>query len=133
MMTNWLSAILILGMSVMASAQDFLDYAEAYKRSQVESKPLLVYVSASWCAPCQKMKREVLVPLRDQGVFRKIVVGVVDRDAHPAIADAVMGGGALPCLAVYAQVNGEWSRKKLHGYQTQDMVRGLLRPFTSGR
>jgi thiol:disulfide interchange protein len=57
---KWLLAA-VVGFSLTHAADvNFLhDYDEAVALAQKENKPLMVVFSATWCPPCQTMKKEV--------------------------------------------------------------------------
>jgi thiol:disulfide interchange protein len=62
------------------------DFAAALKEARETHKPMLVDFSASWCPPCQMMKRDVLPDKRIRKALADFIPVEVDVDAHDALA-----------------------------------------------
>ena len=88
-----------------------------------ENKFLVVYFSASWCRPCQRMIRETfsdarVTPLLEQCVFLK-----VDTDEHPSLARR-FGVAGLPDIRILSP-DGEEVRR-LRDYQSPEAFAAVL-------
>ncbi len=108
------------------------NYAEAYRKSQVEGKPLLVIVSAKWCPACHTLKDTTMRDLETTGQLTEVNVAVVDRDVEPELAKQLMREQKIPQIIVFSKSNsGSWERSQLIGYQPQGPVRNLIRSAIS--
>ena len=56
------------------------DYKEALARSARESKPILLIFTATWCGPCQYMKKEVYPSADVQRIADRYVWVMLDVD-----------------------------------------------------
>lgn len=101
-------------------------YEAACARAEKEKKPLLVMVGASWCAPCQVMKKDTIEPMKGSGELDDCVVVVVDKDARPELAEQLMRGATLPQVVVFKQDADGWKRFSLTGMQSATRMRELL-------
>ena len=63
------------------------DYAAARAEAVANDKPLLVYFTAAWCRPCQRMKTTTWADQRVEAALRDYVPVKVDVDHQPAIAN----------------------------------------------
>ncbi len=108
------------------------NYAEAYRKSQVEGKPLMVIVSAQWCPACHTLKDTTIRDLETSGQLSEVNLAVVDRDAEPALAKQLMRDQKIPQIIVFSKsTTGRWERSQLIGYQPQAPVRSLIRSALS--
>jgi len=108
------------------------NYAEAYRKSQVEGKPLLVIVSAKWCPACHTLKDTTIRDLETSGQLSEVNVAVVDRDVEPELAKQLMREQKIPQIIVFSKsTTGRWERSQLIGYQPQGPVRNLIRSAIS--
>jgi len=114
------------------TAPDTHNYAEAYRKSQVEGKPLLVIVSAKWCPACHTLKDTTIRDLETSGQLTEVNVAVVDRDVEPELAKQLMREQKIPQIIVFSKsTTGRWERSQLIGYQPQGPVRNLIRSAIS--
>lgn len=120
----------VLAMLAVVSGGDHLSYEDALAQAQRDGKPLLVLVSARWCAPCQIMKRDTIQSMKESGELRGVVFTVVDRDNRPRLAKQIMKPGGIPQLAVYARRDGRWRRFGVVGFAKTDTVRDVIRRAT---
>ncbi|MCA9194589.1 MAG: thioredoxin family protein [Planctomycetales bacterium] len=105
---------------------EYLSYEDAFAKAQKENKPLLILVGARWCASCQVMKRDTLVPMMDSGELKDIVVTVVDKDERPELCEQLMHGPTLPQVVMYTRSSGNWKRLSLTGMQSRNRMVELL-------
>lgn len=61
------------------------DYDAALKAAQTQSKPVLIMFSASWCPPCNMMKKDVLPQKDVQAALDKWVLAYIDVDENKAL------------------------------------------------
>jgi thioredoxin-like negative regulator of GroEL len=108
------------------------NYAEAYRKSQVEGKPLMVIVSAQWCPACHTLKDTTIRDLETSGQLEEVNLAIVDRDAEPELAKQLMRDQKIPQIIVFTKSGtGRWERSQLIGYQPQGPVRSLIRSAMS--
>jgi thioredoxin-like negative regulator of GroEL len=132
-MVSLLLAVL-LGSVTTASLKT--DYAEAYKESVAQDKPLMVIVGAPWCPACNVLKQSTLEPMAQTGELDGVSVAVLDRDSNPELANQLTKGEKmLPQIIMFTRTEGgRWERRQLKGYQPQQPVRNLIRTaVTLGR
>ena len=128
-----LCLVLVAALATMSgTAPDTHNYAEAYRKSQVEGKPLLVIVSAKWCPACHTLKDTTIRDLETSGQLTEVNVAVVDRDVEPELAKQLMREQKIPQIIVFSKsTTGRWERSQLIGYQPQGPVRSLIRSAIS--
>ncbi len=76
----------------LAAFADGLTLAEAQERSAQSGRPVLVYATASWCAPCRGFKAETL--------SREEVAGVITASFEPVYLDIDKAPGEARSLRV---------------------------------
>ena len=118
----------ILG-SVTSESVPHKDYAEAYKESVAEEKPLMVVVGAPWCPACNVLKSSTIVPMAETGELKEVSVALLNRDDDPELAKQLTKGERmLPQIIVFSKSsNGSWQRRQLSGFQPKQPVRSLIR------
>ncbi len=79
-----LLVFLIFSIVNVSLAQPLNSYADAYNAMKKHNAPGVIIFSASWCKPCQKMKKETWEPLMKQ-LQKNYIVYFVDVDAEPEI------------------------------------------------
>lgn len=129
-----LSLVLVAAMVTVSGTTSPVshNYAEAYRKSQVEGKPLMVIVSAPWCPACQTLKETTIRDLETTGQLSDVNLAVVDRDVEPDLAKQLMREEKIPQIIVFSKANnGRWERSQLIGYQPQGPVRTLIRSAVS--
>lgn len=119
--------VAILGMLLCVQAQEFPTYEEAYAQAERERKPLLVVVSAKWCGACQVLKRDTILPMRQDSEFKDAVVCIVDKDDRPELAAQIMKGDKLPQTVVFSKQPSGWKRVSVVGFVSRSRVGELLR------
>lgn len=97
-------------------------YAAAYYESRQTKRPLVVLVGAKWCPACQRLEREALPRLHDAGIFKKVIIAVVDFDEEPRIAQELTRGGPIPQLFVFHPTQDGWKGQKMVGYRSPETV-----------
>ncbi|QDV40520.1 Thioredoxin [Stieleria neptunia] len=127
------SLLLAVVLGSVTSASLKTDYAEAYRESVAQDKPLMVVVGAPWCPACNVLKQTTLEPMAQTGELDEVSVAVLDRDANPELVKQLTKGERmLPQIIMFTRTGGgEWKRHQLKGFQTQQPVRNLIRSAVS--
>jgi len=101
------------------------NFPKALEAGKARSKPVLVYVTASWCGPCQEMKRSTLTDERVAAAIRDHFEAVkMDLDANRELA-ARLGASAIPFFAILNS-EGNVVRSQV-GYMSADQMLGWLK------
>jgi len=118
--------------AISGTTPETQNYAEAYRKSQVEGKPLMVIVSAQWCPACHTLKDTTMKDLETSGQLNSVNVAIVDRDAEPDLAKQLMREQKIPQIIMFSKSDsGRWERSQLIGYQPTGPVRSLIRSAVS--
>ncbi len=125
-----LTVLIALAAVVIAApaltAQDPLDYKTAYKKAQAGDKPLLVLITATWCPPCQVMKKTTIPALMKKEAFKNFHYSTVDLDQQQKLARQLIGTRGVPQLIMYEKQEGKWIRRYLRGAQSPQMVEAFV-------
>ena len=119
-----LTLVLVLQSSLLAAGP--AEYADAYRQSQVDGRPLLVLVGADWCPGCVTMKHGVLPRLVQSGRLKEANLAVVNMDYESELAGQLMRGGTIPQLIVFAKTPVGWHREQITGATSDASVEALL-------
>jgi thioredoxin-like negative regulator of GroEL len=103
-------------------------YKTAYRRAQDNHKPILVLVTAEWCAPCQMLKRTTLRDMMAKRGFKDFNFAMVDVDRDPEIAAKLTEGRPVPQFIVFEHQDDSWIRRYSIGYHSIDQVQAFLAP-----
>jgi len=127
------SLLLAVVLGSVTSASLKTDYAEAYRESMAQDKPLMVVVGAPWCPACNVLKQSTLEPMARTGELDQVSVAVLDRDANPELVrQLTKGERMLPQIIMFTRTDGgQWKRRQLKGYQPPQPVRNLIRSAIS--
>lgn len=104
------------------------DFEAAQVISRDEGKPLLLYFTASWCPPCQQMKRNVFSQ-EEAGTFIRskavpVLMDVTDPDEKTAAIAQKHGVGSIPTMIL---MNADSTVITEHvGYMSLEELRGWL-------
>ncbi len=124
---------LLLAIAIGSITSLRTDYAEAYKESVKEDKPLMVVVGADWCPACNVLKQSTLEPMAEGGELDEVSIAVLDRDSNPELVEQLTKGEKmLPQIIMFTRTGaGQWTRHHLKGYQTKQPVRSMIRSAIS--
>lgn len=130
-------ASLLLGLIFLVITSDQptqLNYAEAYRNSVSEQKPLLVVVGAPWCPACTTLKESTILPMAETGELDGVSLAMINKDEDPELAQQLTGGETLiPQIILYTPEHGTWKRQRLKGFQAKQPIRHLIkRALTNG-
>lgn len=109
------------------------DYRTAYQRAQAGDKPMLVLVTADWCAPCKTMKSTTIPTLQSQDAFRGFHYATVDLGRQETLARKLIGKRGIPQLIVFEKKDDRWQRRYLRGIQTVETVQAFIAQSNSAR
>ena len=125
-MVSLILAVLLSSVTSDQSLQQ--NYAEAYRESVAEEKPLMVVVGAPWCHACNVLKESTIKPMADSGELDTVSLAVINPDEEPDLVEQLTEGEQmLPQIIVFTKDNGRWKRRKLMGFQPKQPVRSLVR------
>ncbi|MCG8649391.1 MAG: thioredoxin family protein [Pirellulales bacterium] len=124
------SLLLAVALTSVTSEQQLQqNYADAYRQSVAEDKPLMVVVAAPWCPACNVLKEKTIRTMAQSGELDAVSLVVVNRDENPKLArQLTKGDQLLPQIIVFSKSEtGGWQRRRLTGYQSKQPVRSLIR------
>ena len=112
------------------------DFQSASLEARTAGKPMLLDFSASWCGPCQDMRRTTWSDPEVARALRDYVPVQIDIDAHPELASQ-FGAAAIPHLTlidaagkIVAAQEGEMSSHEFKSWLTAENA-GAATPQTS--
>lgn len=107
------------------AVQKAMTYAQAFKKAKEGDKPLLVLVTADWCAPCRQLKMATLPTLIQRNSFRNFHFAMMDYDKQPELAKELIGDRGLPQMIMFEKSNGKWLRRTINGNRGIHSVQGV--------
>lgn len=102
------------------------DYKTAYAKAQAGDKPMLVLVTADWCAPCQTMKATTIPKLKSTDAFKNFHYTTVDLGREEELARKLIGKRGVPQLIMFEKQDNRWKRRYLRGIQTPETVQAFM-------
>ena len=126
------TTLMIVALTGLA-VENPMDYKTAYNKAQQGDKPLLILVTASWCPPCQTMKKSTIPSLIQKDAFKDFHYAAVDLDRNEKIARELIGDRGVPQLIMYEKKNDRWVRRYLRGFQTPETVEAFVAQATKFR
>ncbi len=107
-------------------AQEPTNYNTAYQKAMDGEKPLLILVTATWCPPCQVMKKTTIPTLMAREAFKDFNYSTVDLDEEESLARELIGSRGVPQLIMYEKKGDQWVRRYLSGIQTPETVQAFV-------
>lgn len=132
----WLIAFALTGMLAYSGISSFGgkeiipwrdDFAAAQAEAKRTGKPMFVYFTADWCAPCQSMKRTTWADADVERVLQAYVPTRVDMDRNMEIARQFQ----VDTLPQYFVMDNEGNIKKHNsegGLPSNDLLAWLATP-----
>lgn len=111
-----------------AESRTNYSYKAAFARAQKSNRPLVVIVTATWCAPCQVMKNHTIKKVMAKDGFEDVILAFVDVDQEPALAKNLTKGKGIPHVVVFEKEERKWKRRTLFGVQTVDTLQAFIKP-----
>lgn len=103
-------------------------YASAFAEAQAAQRPLVIFVTATWCPPCQVLKNKVIQPLEAKQGFDDVILAYVDMDKEPTLAKQLIGTQGIPQVIVFEKNNDKWVKRNLNGFQELATVQDFIKP-----
>jgi thiol:disulfide interchange protein len=100
------------------------DFAAAQAAARDSNRPILLYFTASWCAPCQQMRRYVWTDPRVADAAAAYQPVRIDIDQNPQLAVQFNAADAIPVLIVL-DVDGKILRRIDYALDADNMVTWL--------
>jgi thiol:disulfide interchange protein len=97
--------------------------ADAKKESASTGRPILAYFTASWCGPCQQMRKETWADARVQAALAQWVVVKIEVDSDDQIARE-FGVSAIPRLQMI-DAKGEPGAARIGFTSADELLRWL--------
>lgn len=121
-----LIVLLLAGALVGANDNEPTDYKTAFQKAQNGDKPLLVFVSAEWCPPCQTMKATTIPSLVKKDAFEGFHYATVDLGKEQELGRRLIGQRGIPQFIVFEKKDDKWQRRYLRGIQTPASVEAFI-------
>jgi thioredoxin 1 len=122
MTDKWILSCALVFMTLTTAHGDTQPFSDAaFREAQVEQRPVLIDVYASWCPTCRR-QGQILETLLEEDEFAELVVYKLDWDAQREIARG-FGAPRQSTLIVY---RGEEERGRLVADTRPDAIRNLL-------
>lgn len=103
------------------------DFAAAVEASRTSGKPVLAFVTADWCGPCQSFKRGALVDPKVAAAIRERTQPVyVDATGANAVAARLNVSGVPVLILIKPDDKGEREVSRLEGNVGSDQVLAWL-------
>jgi thioredoxin-related protein len=114
----FLAICLTLAVSTSSFADFYKnDYDSAVKDSLKTGKTLVVLVSASWCGPCNQLKKEIAKSYELGQLPKDVNIAIVDYDSK--VGKKISVSGSIPQLIRYEKRDGKWYKNFSIGYLSQ--------------
>lgn len=97
----------------------FVDYGKWWN-SEIPDGRHYVLISAEWCEPCQRFKKQ----LRQKALANGIDVVVLDVDRHPDTAKKMNPQGTIPVFLEYTKDGDKWTVRRFDGQDLGKFVKG---------
>jgi thiol:disulfide interchange protein len=97
----------------------------AQNQAAAQHKPVFAYFSATWCGPCQQMKRTTWAKESVARAMQKFVPVKIDIDAQRALAEQY-GINGIPAFFVLSD-SGQVVRQATGGMSPEEMIAWMER------
>jgi thiol:disulfide interchange protein len=137
----WATLIVIAAIVVVAASSTLRrphevipwrsDLASATTESRQTGKPILLDFSATWCGPCQEMRRTTWSDTRVEETLRGYIPVQIDLDANHDLAER-FGVAAIPHLAV-VDAQGSIVKSEEGMLSADDLIEWLAQKQSTSR
>ena len=107
-----------------------MDVAAARAEAKAQNKPVLLYFTASWCGPCQQMKRTTFTEVSVEKAMEAYVPVKVDVDQNQALG-MQHGVTSIPQFVILP-AGADLGSRTLTGYQPAESLIGFLNENRAG-
>ncbi len=110
------------------SESAFISYSTASRQATQTHTPLLVYISATWCGPCQKMKSEIIPQVIQNGGFTGLIPTQLDFTVDRDIVKQLTDTPKVPqfVLLTYDCDTKKWQPNRIIGYQSVHQLQNFI-------
>ena len=115
---------LALQAAMLTSGAD--GYADAYRATASNGKPLVVLVGTDWCPGCRTMKQGVIPRLLGRGKMRNVNFAQVNSDDDWNLASQLLTGDTIPQLIVFTPTENGWKRELAVGAKSDAEVEAMI-------
>lgn len=126
--TLWaLCIVAVGGLCAHAAPLTFVSFEQATEQAQKEGRYVFAHFTASWCKPCQVLKREVYVQPAVAKRLANYVLAEVDTEKEPGASRWLkLKEDTLPVMAFYDSAGAEMRELRIRGSKTAVELTGLL-------
>ncbi|MDX1963477.1 MAG: thioredoxin family protein [Pirellulales bacterium] len=121
-----MSTVALLMMNMMLASEQPRTYAEAYRQTNENGKPLVVLVGTKWCPGCIKMKEEVIPQMQEHGTLSKVNFTEVDAETDTELAGQLLNGRKLPQLVMFIKTDSGWKKTQMVGAKSEAEIDAFL-------
>jgi thiol:disulfide interchange protein len=101
------------------------DIAAASAEAETHGRPLMLYFTASWCPPCQRMRGTTWADASVEAALREYVPVRVDIDQHPGLANEFQ----IESVPSFVLIRPDGTVRATSGFQSAgEFLRWLGRP-----
>ena len=100
------------------------NFPQAQADARAQKKPVLLYLTAEWCGPCQEMRRDVFTDQQVADAIARFIPVRVDIDREQALAQKYEADNGIPEFIQF-DPQGKIIRRVQHAMDSQQMIAWL--------